>query len=131
MANTKTQKELKISNVKSEYITEFILEIVNWKILIDELDVSKSALFRQKKQLKDLTQEKGAFDALSELFTIKEMNIIIRIYNDYRKNPGKYEPIRKSKKVDLEEQKNVANKHLSNMNMHYDEPDVKNEENNK
>lgn len=131
MANTKTQKELKISNVKSEYITEFILEIVNWKILIDELDVSKSALFRQKKQLKDLTQEKGAFDALSELFTIKEMNIIIRIYNDYRKNPGKYEPIRKSKKVDLEEQKNVANKHLSNMNMHYDEPDIENEENNK
>lgn len=131
MANTKTQKELKISNVKSEYITEFILEIVNWKILMDELNVSKSALFRQKKQLKDLSRENGAFEALSELFTIKEMNIIIRIYNDYRKNPDKYEPIRKSKKVNLEEQKNVANKHLSSMNMHYDEPEIKNEENNK
>lgn len=38
MANTKTQKPLTISNMKSENIVEFFVEISHWKKIADKLD---------------------------------------------------------------------------------------------
>lgn|SRR5699024_2460055 len=121
MANTKTQKELKIAKTKSEDIYEFVVNIVKWQILKDELKLSKTTVFRYKNNLKELYEENSAFEALAELFTIKEMNTIIRLFNDYKENPEKYETKKKKKQVDLEKQKTVVNKHLSSMDMKYDE----------
>lgn len=121
MANTKTQKEIKIAKTKSEDIFEFVVDTVKWQTLKDELNYSKATLFRYKAKLKEIHDQNGAFEALSEVFTIKEMNTIIRIFNDFKENPEKYEKKRKKKDVDLSEQKSVVNKHLSSMDMKYDE----------
>lgn len=121
MANTKTQKEIKIAKTKSEDIFEFVVDTVKWQTLKDELNYSKATLFRYKTKLKEIHDQNGAFEALSEVFTIKEMNTIIKIFNDFKENPEKYEKKRKKKDVDLSEQKSVVNKHLSSMDMKYDE----------
>lgn len=129
MAYKKTQNTLKISKTKSENIYDFIIDVVSWQKLCEELNMSKSALFRYKAKLKNFHQEKGAFEAFAEIFTIKEMNIIIRLFNDYINNPETYQKKKKKKQkeVDLEKQKEVVNKNLAPMNMRYDE-DLKNED---
>lgn len=121
MANKKTQNLLKITPKKSEYIYEFIFEVVNWKVLSEKLNMSKSAVFRYKASLKELYEEKNAFEAFAETFTIKEMNTIIELFNDYKNNPENYEKKKKKKAVDLDQQKDIVNKNLAPMNMHYDE----------
>lgn len=121
MANKKTQNLLTISPKKSEYIYEFIFDVVNWQKLCEQLNMSKSKLFRTKDKLKELYDEKTAFDAFAETFTIKEMNTIIELFNDYKNNPENYEKKKKKKQVDLESQKEIVNKNLAPMNMHYDE----------
>lgn len=125
MAYKKTQNKLKITKSKSENIYEFVFDIVSWQKLCESLNMSKSALFRYKAKLKNLYKEKEAFEAFSEIFTIKEMNVIIELFNDYIKNPENYEKKKKKNEVDLEEQKDIVNKNLAPMNMHYDE-DVSN-----
>lgn len=127
MAYKKTQNVLTISKTKSENIYKFIIDVISWQKLSKELNMSKSALFRYKAKLKTLYEEKGAFDAFSEIFTIKEMNVIIQLFNDYIDNPENYKKKKKTKNsVDLEKQKEVVNKNLAPLNMHYDE-DLKNE----
>lgn len=121
MANKKTQNLLTITPKKSEYIYEFIFDVVNWQKLCEQLNMSKSKLFRTKDKLKELYDEKTAFDAFAETFTIKEMNTIIELFNDYKNNPENYEKKKKKKQVDLESQKEIVNKNLAPMNMHYDE----------
>jgi hypothetical protein len=121
MANKKTQNLLTITPKKSEYIYEFIFDVVNWQKLCEQLNMSKSKLFRTKDKLKELYEEKTAFDAFAETFTIKEMNTIIELFNDYKNNPENYEKKKKKKQVDLESQKEIVNKNLAPMNMHYDE----------
>lgn len=121
MANKKTQNLLTITPKKSEYIYEFIFDVVNWQKLCEQLNMSKSKLFRTKDNLKELYDEKTAFDAFAETFTIKEMNTIIELFNDYKNNPENYEKKKKKKQVDLESQKEIVNKNLAPMNMHYDE----------
>lgn len=121
MTNKKTQNLLTISPKKSEYIFEFIFDVVNWQKLCKALNMSKSSLFRNKDKLKELYEEKSAFEAFAETFTIKEMNTIIELFNDYKTNPDNYEKKKKKKKVDLESQKEIINKNLAPMNMHYDE----------
>lgn len=121
MANKKTQNLLTISPKKSEYIYEFIFDVINYQKLCKELNMSKSAFFRYKDKLKEIRNEKTAFEAFAEMFTIKEMNIIIELFNDYKNNPENYEKKKKKKQVDLESQKEIVNKNLAPMNMHYDE----------
>ncbi|MFD3245081.1 hypothetical protein ACE3L8_12345 [Staphylococcus simulans] len=127
MAYKKTQNPLNISKTKSENIYNFIFDVISWQKLCEALNMSKSALFRYKAKLKSLYEEKGAFDAFSELFTIKEMNVIIGLFNDYIDNPENYQKKKRKKEVDLEKQKEVVNKNLAPMNMRYDE-DLKNED---
>lgn len=121
MANKKTQSLLTISPKKSEYIYEFIFDVINWQKLSKELNMSRSPFFRCKDKLKELHDEKSAFEAFAETFTIKEMNTIIELFNDYKINPENYEKKKKKKQVDLESQKEIVNKNLAPMNMHYDE----------
>lgn len=121
MANKKTQNLLTITPKKSEYIYEFIFDVVNWQKLSEALNMSKSSLFRCKDKLKEIYDEKTAFEAFAETFTIKEMNTIIELFNDYKNNPENYEKKKKKKQVDLESQKEIVNKNLAPMNMHYDE----------
>src|SRR5699024_446097 len=121
MANTKTQKEIKIAKTKSEDIFEFIVDIVKWQTLKNELNYSKATLFRYKTKLKEIHDQNGAFEALSEVFTIKEMNTIIRIFNDFKENPEKYKKKRKKKDLGPGEQKRIVNKNLTRMDMKQEE----------
>ncbi|QKU19832.1 hypothetical protein FOC52_13610 (plasmid) [Staphylococcus cohnii] len=44
----------------------------------------------------ELEKEYGAFYALSEIFTLNQINALIELYNDFVEHPEKYE---KRKKV--------------------------------
>lgn len=131
MANTKTQKILTISKTKSEFILDWFVDEAQWKKVSEEIGLGKTAIFRYKKKLSDLKEEHGSFEALSQVFTLKQLNTVIELYNDYVEHPEKYQKKKKSKGLDLEEQEKIVNQHLSDMNMHYSESNKKenNEEN--
>ncbi|QKU19937.1 hypothetical protein FOC52_14150 (plasmid) [Staphylococcus cohnii] len=64
----------------------------------------------------ELEKEYGAFYALSEIFTLNQINALIELYNDFVEHPEKYEKRKKSKGIDMEDQEKIVNKHLSDMN---------------
>ncbi|MGO1989366.1 hypothetical protein [Staphylococcus equorum] len=139
MVNTKTQKQLSISKTKSELINDWFINVAHWKILSEELELGKTAIFKYKKKLADLEQERAqelekeaknstekkrknvsaSFEALSEIFTLKQINTIIVAFNDYVEHPEKYEKPKKKSEVDLEEQEQTVKKHMKDMNMDY------------
>lgn len=139
MVNTKTQKQLSISKTKSELINDWFINVAHWKILSEELELGKTAIFKYKKKLADLEQEiaqelekeaknnaekkpknvSASFEALSEIFTLKQINTIILAFNDYVEHPEKYEKPKKKSEVDLEEQEQTVKKHMKDMNMDY------------
>ena len=103
MANTKTQKPLTISNMKSENIVEFFVEISHWKKIADKLDQKKTWVYKYKKNLKSAAEEKNAFEALAETFTLREINLIIELFNDYIERPEDFQIRKKKQEVDLED----------------------------
>lgn len=133
MANTKTQKPLTISNMKSENIVEFFVEIAHWKKIADKLDQKKTWVYKYKKNLKAVADEKNAFEALADTFTLREINLIIELFNDYIERPEDFQKRKKKQEVNLEEQENTIKKHMHNMDLKYknDNSDYKFPENRK
>lgn len=119
MANTKTQKPLTISNMKSENIVEFFVEISHWKKIADKLDQKKTWVYKYKKNLKSAAEEKNAFEALAETFTLREINLIIELFNDYIERPEDFQIRKKKQEVDLEEQAKTIEKHMKDMDLKY------------
>ncbi|HAR5547600.1 TPA: hypothetical protein I1T43_002336 [Staphylococcus aureus] len=119
MANTKTQKPISMSKTKSENIVEWIVNDAHWKLLADNLGLGKTAIFRYKKQIKGMSEEKSPFYALGELLTINQLNTVIELFNDFIEHPEKYEKPKKKSDVDLKSQAEVIQKHTKDMNMDY------------
>lgn len=122
MAFKKTQNHLTISKTKSEQIVEFIADVVHWSVLSENLDYTRYKSFDCKKNVRtrynELEEASGdksdniGFDTLAEIFTIKEMNIVIDIFNDYVEHPEKYEKPRKKKEIDLDQQEDAIKKNM-------------------
>ncbi|WP_108807067.1 hypothetical protein [Staphylococcus simulans] len=110
MANTRTQKPLTMAKTKSENIAAWFINEAHWKLLSEELDLGKTAVFKYKKQVKTISESKSAFDALAEIFTIKQLNTVISMFNDYIEHPEKYEKPKKKAEVDLEQQEEIVKK---------------------
>lgn len=117
MAFKKTQNYLTIAKTKSEQIVEFIADVVHWSVLSEKLDYTRYKSFDIKKnvrnrynELKEASEGKdtSAFDTLAEIFTIKELNSVIDIFNDYVEYPEKYEKPRKKKEIDLDKQEEAV-----------------------
>ncbi|HHP7503870.1 TPA: hypothetical protein ACSGGW_002731 [Staphylococcus aureus] len=130
MANTKTQKPLSISKTKSENIVEWIVNEVHWKLLADNLEKKKSTIFVYKKQIKEMSEERNAFYALGEVFTLNQLNAVIELFNDHLEHPEKYEKPKTKKEINIEKQAEIVKKHMEEMNMDYLKP-KKNEKENK
>ena len=110
MANTKTQKPISISKTKSENIVEWIVNDEHWKLLADNLGLGKTVIFRYKKQIKGVSEEKSPFCTLGELFTINQLNTVIELFNDFIERPEKYEKPKEKSDVDLKSQAEVIQK---------------------
>lgn len=119
MANTKTQKPLSISKTKSENIVEWIVNEVHWKLLADNLEKKKSTIFVYKKQIKEMSEERNAFYALGEVFTLNQLNAVIELFNDHLEHPEKYEKPKTKKEINIEKQAEIVKKHMEEMNMDY------------
>ena len=119
MARTKTQKQLTIAKTKSENIVEWFVNDAHWKVLSENLELGKTAIFKYKKNIQEIEKEDGAFAALSEIFTLKQLNTVIEVFNDYIEHPEKYEKPRKKSEINLEEQEDTVKKHMKDMNMDY------------
>lgn len=119
MARTKTQKQLSISKTKSANIVEWFVNDAHWKLLSENLELGKTAIFKYKKIVRETNQEQSAFDALAEVFTLKQLNTVITMFNDFIENPEKYEKPKKKSEVDLEKQEETVKKHMKDMNMDY------------
>lgn len=119
MANKKTQKKLTISKTKSEKIVEWFVHEAHWKVLSENMDLGKTAIFKYKKILQNSEEGVSSFDLLANNFTLKQLNTIISVFNDYIDNPEKYEKPRKKSDVNLEEQEEKVRKHMKDMHMDY------------
>jgi len=122
MAFKKTQNYLTISKMKSVQIVEFITDVVHWSVLSENLDYTRYKSFDCKKnvrtrfnELEEANEDKNdniAFDTLAEIFTIKEMNIVISIFNDYIEHPEKYQKPKKKKEIDLDKQEQAIKNNM-------------------
>lgn len=119
MANKRTQKLLEISKTKSEKIVEWFVNEAHWKVLSENMELGKTAIFKYKKILKNNNNNVSKFELLAENFTLKQINIIITVFNDYIENPEKYEKPRKKSEVDLKDQEGKIRKHMKDMHMKY------------
>lgn len=119
MANTKTQKPITMAKTKSENIVEWFVNDAHWKMLSEKLELQKTAIFRYKKNVKNISESKSAFDALAEIFTVKQLNTVIAMFNDYIEHPEKYEKPKKKAEADLEQQEEIVQKHIKSMNTNY------------
>ncbi len=119
MANTKTQKPLTISKTKSENIVEWFVNDAHWKLLSEKLELQKTAIFRYKKNVKKISERENAFEALAEIFTIKQLNIVISMFNDYIERPEQFKNPKKKDEINLEQQEKVVQKHIKSMNTNY------------
>lgn len=121
MAFKKTQNYLTISKMKSVQIVEFVVDEVHWSILSENLNYTRYKAFDCKKNLRtryneikkaNEKNENSAFDALAEIFTIKEMNIVISIFNDYVQHPEKYQKPKKKKEINLDRQEKAIKNNM-------------------
>ncbi|HAR5548090.1 TPA: hypothetical protein I1T43_002873 [Staphylococcus aureus] len=119
MTNTKTQKPISMSKTKSENIVEWIVNDAHWKILADNLGLGKTVIFRYKKQIKGMSEEKSPFYTLGELFTINQIITVIEPFNDFIERSEKYEKPKKKSDVDLKSQAEIIQKYTKDINMDY------------
>ncbi|WP_436868025.1 hypothetical protein [Mammaliicoccus sciuri] len=123
MANSKKQKQLTISKLKSEKIyTWFNEKGVGSKkyrdIISEKLNKSRVTLFRDRDKLIKIAEEENEFAALSKVFTIYELNVIIEVFNDYQDAPPEEKESKEEKhQRKLESQKEKVNKSLNDMGM--------------
>lgn len=127
MANTKTIKQLSIAKTKSQNLLNWFLNEVHWKKLANILGYSKSGIFKRKNQLSKQSETMNAFDALSEVFTLADINRIIELYNRYIEHPEEFKgkPKKTKNHVDIDKQKETINKHMQDMNMKYEDDEKK------
>ncbi|RYS18664.1 hypothetical protein [Staphylococcus pseudintermedius] len=119
MANTRTQKTLSLSKAKSENIVDWFVNEVHWNLIADNFDIGKTAVFRYKKQIKELAEVKSPLYALGEIFTLNRLNTVIELFNDHIEHPEKYEKPKTKKEINIEKQAEVVKKHMEEMNMDY------------
>ncbi len=123
MANSKKQKQLSISKLKSEKIyTWFNEKGVGSKkyrdIISEKLNKSRVTLFRDRDKLIKIAEEENEFAALAKVFTIYELNEIIEVFNDYQDAPPEEKESKEEKhQRKLESQKEKVNKSLNDMGM--------------
>ncbi|NLS37284.1 hypothetical protein [Staphylococcus pseudintermedius] len=108
MANTRTQKTLSLSKAKSENIVDWFVNEVHWKLIADNFDIGKTAVFRYKKQIKELAEVKSPLYALGEIFTLNRLNTVIELFNDHIEHPEKYEKPKTKKEINIEKQAEVV-----------------------
>ncbi|WP_436962324.1 hypothetical protein [Staphylococcus shinii] len=115
MAFTKTQKPLKISARKSEYFVDWFIE-ADWKLICEKLDIKKTKTYKLKNIFaENRFNEIKDFDSIAMTFTLKELNILLELYNDYIENPEASKKPKKKSEKDLQNQEEVVNKHISKM----------------
>lgn len=119
MANTKTQRKISIAKTKSENIVDWFVNAAHWKLLSENLELGKTAIFKYKKNLREIAENENGFDALAEIFTIKQLNVVIELFNDYIEHPEKYEKPKKKEENDLDKQEEIVEKHMKSMNTDY------------
>ncbi|QIW09093.1 hypothetical protein [Staphylococcus pseudintermedius] len=98
MANTRTQKTLSLSKAKSENIVDWFVNEVHWKLIADNFDIGKTAVFRYKKQIKELAEVKSPLYALGEIFTLNRLNTVIELFNDHIEHQKSMKNLRLKKK---------------------------------
>lgn len=115
MAFTKTQKPLKISARKSEYFVDWFIE-ADWKLIGEKLDIKKTKTYKLKNMfVENRFNEIKDFDSIAMIFTLKELNILLELYNDYIENPEASKKPKKKSEEDLQKQEEVVNAHISKM----------------
>lgn len=115
MAYKKSINRLTISKLKSKDLIEWFIGVATWKEISNVLDISHSKVFKFKRILREKLEEVPPFDALADTFTVKELNDLITMYNDYLENPDNYKQNKKKSEIDLEAQTSTVNKHLAEM----------------
>lgn len=115
MAYKKSINRLTISKLKSKDLIEWFIGVATWKEISNVLDISHSKVFKFKRILRGKLEEVPPFDALADTFTVKELNDLITMYNDYLENPDNYKQNKKRTEIDLEAQTSTVNKHLAEM----------------
>lgn len=115
MAYTKTQKPLKISAKKSEYFVDWFIE-ADYKLICKKLDIKTTKAYSLKnKFVKNRSENVKDFDSIAEQFTLKEINSLLELYNEYIENPEAFEKPKKKAEVDLDKQEEAINKNISEM----------------
>lgn len=123
MANTKTQKKLSISKMKSEMIFEWFINIgaaniKSRKVIQEKLNKGKSTIYRNIDKLKEVAEDRTYFDALAEVFTLSELNTLIELFNEYQTLPPEEKMTKEEKhEAAIAEQRETVNKHLNSMGM--------------
>lgn len=133
MANTKTQRKLTIAKTKSELIFDWFVNvgtsnIKSRKVIQEKLNKGKSTIYRVIDKMKEIEEEKTPFDALAEVFTLSELNIVIELFNAYQTMPEEEKLTKEEKhEKELKKQEETVNKHLRSMGMKEvgDEEDTK------
>ncbi|MEB8122951.1 hypothetical protein NGH46_12530 [Staphylococcus xylosus] len=115
MAYKKSINHLTISKLKSKDLLEWFIGVATWRDISKALDIGHSKVFKFKRILRGRVEQIPPFDALAETFTVKELNDVITMYNDYLENPDNYKQTKKRSEIDLEAQTNTVNKHLAEM----------------
>ena len=115
MAYKKSINHLTISKLKSKDLLEWFIGVATWRDISKALDIGHSKVFKFKRILRERVEQIPPFDALAETFTVKELNDVITMYNDYLENPDNYKQTKKRSEIDLEAQTNTVNKHLAEM----------------
>ena len=115
MAYKKSINHLSVSKLKSKDLIEWFIGVATWKDISNALDIGHSKVFKFKRILRGKVEQVSPFDALAETFTVKELNDLITMYNDYLENPENYKQTKKRSEIDLEGQTRTVNKHLAEM----------------
>ncbi|SUM44827.1 Uncharacterised protein [Staphylococcus intermedius NCTC 11048] len=104
------KNNLQYLNKKARIFLNWFVNDAHWKLLSEKLSAGKSSIFRYKKSLNELEAETDAFDALAQTFTLKHLNIVIELFNDYVEHPEKYEKPKTKKEINIEKQAEVVKK---------------------
>lgn len=109
MGNTKTIKKIKIAKTKNEILVDWFLNEIHWSKLAQTLNYSKAGIFKIKKRVADFKNDSGYDQALTNVFTVVELNKVIDLYNYYIENPELFEKPKTKKEINLEEQEKAIN----------------------
>lgn len=112
MGNTRTIKKISIAKTKNELLVDWFLNEIHWSNLAETLNYSKAWIFKLKKRVSDFKKDEGYDHALTNVFTVTELNKVIDLYNYYIENPELFKKPKTKKEVNLEEQEKAINKSM-------------------